>query len=462
MIDFKDQIEATGEEWDEEAAKQDPWKGIYNYCRAEYRDSSGRCVPQDCAAQSKATIWVWREISPSAPASKQATSTKDPNHPNYRYYRPLHRKTEKPCPHPRGGWKFPLNPDPDNPDRKSFTQLAADDRIAWGDDEKKVPQTKGFLHEVETNIATSAFYEYNDGEAEVAALFGSSGLFLSPKSSKFVRRFIAQTTAGKNDWVLDCFGGSGSTAHAVIALNRESHGKRRFVIAEVGTHFEKLIVPRLKKVVYSSGWKDGKPQNRHTGISHSFKIVRLESYEDALNNLLLKRSLEQEAVLNAASEQARDDYLLGYFLDVESAGSASLLDLDQFRDPFAYKLKIATTSAGETVDTTIDLVETFNWLLGLKVKHIDAQKGFLTVTGDKRAGGRTLVIWRTLSDDAIADNKALEAFLSKVKVNPADIEFDYLYVNGSHTLTDPHNKVHLIEEAFQRLMFDTPDFGMEA
>lgn len=159
-----------------------------------------------------------------------------------------------------------------------------------------------------------------------------------------------------------------------------------------------------------------------------------------------------------ASEKARDQYMLGYFLDVESAGSASLIDLDQFRDPFSCKLKIANSSAGETVDTTIDLVETFNWLLGLKVKHIDSQKGFLTVTGEKRVGGRTLVVWRTLSDDPIADNKALEAFLGKIDVNPADTEFDYLYVNGSHTLTDPHNKVHLIEEAFQRLMFDGDNF----
>jgi len=150
--------------------------------------------------------------------------------------------------------------------------------------------------------------------------------------------------------------------------------------------------------------------------------------------------------------------MAGYFLDVESVGSASLLDLDQFRDPFAYTLKIATTSAGETKETTIDLVETFNWLLGLKVKHIDAQKGFLTVTGEKRAGGRTLVIWRRLSDDPVADNAALEKFLGEIAVKPADTEFEYIYVNGSHTLTDPHNKVHLIEEAFHRLMFDGGSF----
>jgi adenine-specific DNA-methyltransferase len=121
-------------------------------------------------------------------------------------------------------------------------------------------------------------------------------------------------------------------------------------------------------------------------------------------------------------------------------------------------MNIATSSAGETKETTVDLVETFNWLLGLKVKHIDAQKGFLRVTGTKRAGGRCLVLWRTLSNDSNADNVSLEKFLSKLAVNPADTEFEFIYVNGPHTLTDPHNMVHLIEETFHRLMFDSTNF----
>lgn len=300
------------------------------------------------------------------------------------------------------------------------------------------------------------------GTALIKALFGRQ-LFTYPKSiHAVVDSIYIAGAARRNVKALDFFAGSGTTGHAVINLNREDGGKRKYILVEMGEYFDTVLVPRLKKVVYSTDWKDGKPQNRNTGISHAFKIVRLEGYEDALNNLRLKRTPEQEAALQAAPEKARDQYLLGYFLDVESAGSASLLDLDQFRDPFAYQLKIATHSAGETVDTTVDLVETFNWLLGLKVKHFDAQKDFLTVTGEKRAGGRTLVIWRRLSDDPVADNQALEGFLDKIKVNPADTEFDYIYINGSHTLTDPHNKIHLIEEAFQRLMFDTPDFGMEA
>lgn len=307
----------------------------------------------------------------------------------------------------------------------------------------------------------SAYSASESGTKVLKDMFGAKD-FDYPKSVHLVRDCLRIANLLRGDLVLDYFAGSGTTGDSVIRLNRGDKGRRRYVLVEMGEYFDTMLVPRLKKATYSDEWKDGKPQNRSAGISHVFKCVRLEGYEDTLNNLCLRRTTGQETALKAAPENVRDQYLLGYFLDVESAGSASLLDLDQFHEPFAYKLKIGTSSAGETVDTAIDLVETFNWLLGLKVKHIDAQKGFLTVTGERRAGGRALVIWRTLSDDPIADNKALEGFLGKIKVNPADTEFDYIYINGSHTLTDPHNKVHLIEEAFQRLMFDTPDFGMEA
>jgi adenine-specific DNA-methyltransferase len=296
------------------------------------------------------------------------------------------------------------------------------------------------------------------GTAVVKSIFGSRAPFDFPKSIFAVQDSIHIAAIGRSGLALDCFGGSGTTGHAVINLNRADHGNRKYLLIEMGHHFNTVLVPRLKKVVYSNDWKEGKPQTRNTGISHAFKIVRLESYEDTLNNLRLARSKQQETALANATEAQRDSYLLGYFLDVESEGSASLLDVGQFRDPFGYKLHIATSSAGETKETNVDLVETFNWLLGLKVKHIDHQKGFLTVTGERRAGGRCLILWRSLSDDEKADNAALVKYLEKITVSPADTEYDFIYVNGPHTLNDPHNKVHLIEETFHRLMFDTTSF----
>ena len=454
IAELRSNVEASGKVWNDAEKKKDPWKGIFNYNRAEYRDCDGHVVPPEKAKDRDAVIWVWREISPSAPASKQSSTTKDPDHLNYRYYKPLHPTSGKPCQHPKGGWKFPQHPDPGKPARRSFESLAADDRIAWGDDETKVPQTKGFLHQVETNIGTSVFYEYNDGEAEVSSMFGESGVFLSPKSSRFVKRFVSQTTS-KDDVVLDCFGGSGSSGHAVVSLNREDQGQRKYVLMEMGHHFDAVTKPRMLKAVYSSSWKDGHPDSE-SRMGHVIKYLRLESYEDALNNLELKRS-DQQGTLLKDDQELNEQYTLSYMLDVESRGSQSLLNVDGFRNPDEYKLKVEKD--GETQLVNVDLMETFNWLLGLTVKHIDVIRGVRVVEGTNPEGDRVLILWRNLDE---TDNDALDKWFAKQDYNTKEQVYDIFYVNGDSNIEnlrrpDQTWKVRLIEEEFQRLMFDVED-----
>jgi adenine-specific DNA-methyltransferase len=87
-IEYREEIENSGQEGDAEAKRQDPWRGIYLYNRAEYRTVEGLYVPEAEAKQSNARLWVWREMPTGAPASKQSPTTKDASHPNYRYYKP--------------------------------------------------------------------------------------------------------------------------------------------------------------------------------------------------------------------------------------------------------------------------------------------------------------------------------------------------------------------------------------
>ena len=454
LASYKSDVEANGKEWDDDTKRQDPWRGLYPYNRAEYRDAAGRLVLESDARGAKASIWVWREISPSAPAAKQSPTTKNPEHFNYRYYTPMHPVTKEPCPHPRGGWKFPHHPDLSNPSRRSFVDLDSDHRIVWGEDETKVPQTKGFVHEVETNIGTSVFYAYNDGEAELSRLFGESGLFLSPKSSDFVRKFVAQATR-RDDWIVDFFGGTGSSGHAVIARNREDGGKRKQVLVEVGNHFETLLVPRMKKAVYSAGWQGGKPTDR-VGMSAAFKYMRLESYEDTLNNLELRRT-QQQALLLSGDRKLHEQYLLSYMLELESRGSHSLLNVDGFRNPDDYKLK--AERHGETQLVNVDLPETLNWLLGLTVKHIDVIRGVRVIDGTNPQGERVLVLWRNVDE---MDSDKLDKWFEKQGYNTRDLEYGIVYVNGDNNLEnlrrpDQTWKVRLIEEEFHRLMFDVQD-----
>ena len=310
------------------------------------------------------------------------------------------------------------------------------------------------------NILSPSHYgmETNeDASAQIVALFGKD-VFRNPKPEKLPRMLCKAVTHSCSGTAicLDFFAGSGTTGHAVINLNREDGGDRKYILIEMGEHFDTVLVPRLKKVIYSKDWKDGKPQNRNTGISHCFKILRLESYEDTLNNLRLHRTREQELALEKFSPEAREDYQLGYMLDLEASGSQSLLNVSAFTNPFNYTLQIATGTAGETKSTQVDLVETFNWLLGLTVLAQGQGGGVTWVEGTNPEGEKVLVLWRNTT---AVDAEALNAWCKKQKISVLDGEFAVIYVNGDHHLEnlrrdDQTWKVRLTDEEFPKLMWE--------
>ena len=318
------------------------------------------------------------------------------------------------------------------------------------------------------------------GTRVVKDILGGREIFSYPKSIYLVEDCLRASSCAQDSTVIDFFAGSGTTGHAVINLNREDGGNRKFILVEMGDYFDTVLVPRIKKVIYSKDWKDGKPVSRE-GISHLFKYIRLESYEDALANIELQRTGPQQLLLDKAGG-FRESYMLKYLLDVESRGSQTLLNIDNFDDPWNYKLLVGAGSVGETKPVNVDLVETFNWLLGLKVKHIDRISGFQVVEGENPKGEKVLVIWRKVreltaegaeSAEKTAGqreeaNKRLDDFFQKQQYNTLDSEFDVIYVNGDNNLmnlpldpdkegVEPRYKVRLIEEEFKRLMFDVED-----
>jgi adenine-specific DNA-methyltransferase len=293
------------------------------------------------------------------------------------------------------------------------------------------------------------------GKSELTAILGRGHGLDTVKPVSLLCRILEHVQSAA--LTVDFFAGSGTTAHAVINLNREDGGRRKYILVEMGAYFDTVLLPRIKKVVYSKDWKDGKPVSRD-GISHMFKYIRLESYEDTLNNLELKRT-EVEQSLFDQNDEFREDYMLHYMLDVESRGSASLLNLDRFENPFSYELNIATGTVGETKPTVVDLVETFNYLIGLRVKTIDHIGGVRVVTGFLGQGERVLILWRNTKE---MDNDKLDEWFRKQGYNTRDQEFDVIYVNGDNNLQnlrkpDQTWKVRLIEEEFLRRMFDVAD-----
>ena len=343
----------------------------------------------------------------------------------------------------------------------------------------------------------SRFSAVSHGTNLLKDLFGTNDTFSYPKSLHTVDFSIEAATHSKlNAFVLDYFAGSGTTGHATIHRNWIDGGRRHFVLVEAGWHFETVLLPRIKKIIFAPEWKDCKPKRHATAEEAErsprfIKVIRLESYEDALNNLKISRTDKQQHLLDVADAQGADglkeQYLLRYMLDVETQGSQSLLNLQAFTDPTGYKLKVKRPGSDESREASVDLLETFNWLVGLRVWHIAAPqtlsaefrrdiegrlrlKGhikqeeggpywFRTVTGTTPDGRRTLIIWRKLTGEIEEDNLVLNEWFKKQGYSSKDSEFDLIYVNGGNNLEnlktqDDLWKVRLIEEDFHRLMFE--------
>jgi len=405
-------------------------------------------------------------------------------------YEILHPITKKPVKIPSRGW---MTPDPEK-----MQEWINQDLVHFGLNEESVPCIKSYLKNSELQAPYSVFYQ--DGRAATKRLrhvLGTSD-FGYPKDEIVISESISMLETDRS-FTLDYFAGSGTTGHAVINLNREDNGKRKYILVEQSIYFDTVLKPRIQKVVYSKDWKDGKPVSRE-GISHCFKYMRLESYEDAVNNMVLKDDSHRDAALEKNPAMQRD-YLLNYFLDVETSDSQSLLNIEDFRDPMAYQMQIKKPGSEEQALQNIDLIETFNWLIGLWVQHMGAPHSFsaeferekdadlpkdqntrlickrlkshvegdywfrliegytLKVPGDETSKVKTLIVWRKQTDDAEKDNAVLQKFLiEKLQISPREQTYDVIYINGSHTLPNPvvegeQTKVRLIEEAFHNAMW---------
>ncbi len=368
----------------------------------------------------------------------------------------------------------------------------SEDRIIFT--KNGIPRVKRYLDEKEGNAVGDLWVD--DEIKPLSANDRERVGFDTQKPSCLINRVIKSTV--DSSLVLDYFAGSGTTGHAVINLNREDQGSRKYILVEMGNYFDTVTKPRIQKVIYAKDWKEGKPvfnaEGKAGGVSQCFKYLRLEQYEDTLNNLVDSRTYDPETVPK--------DFMLSYLLEAETAESPSLLNLDQFKDPAHYQLKIKRPNSDESKPQTIDLIETFNWLIGLNVVKLDKWRAFecefarekdpelpeeqhtrLRVVGRLKQGDgqvspyqiRTvegwvrqvpgqdelrdsvLVIWRKLTDDPEKDSAFLEAYMASMGINQADTEFDKIYINGPHGLQlhgSAKTRLLSIEEAFMQKMWE--------
>lgn len=359
------------------------------------------------------------------------------------YYIPLiHPVSKKECPVPAKGWRNPP---------VTMLNLLNNNLILFGKDERTQPRRKYFLKENLNENLSSLYYLGGSDDT----LFDDLGIqFPNPKPWKETSYLITSLTSHQSSpLLLDFFAGSGTLAHSAIKENRIGKKSYKYILVDVGGYFEKTLLFRTKRIIFSDNWKSGKPQDKK-GISQLVKYQVLESYEDTLNNLQLKPVDSQ--TLQGFSDRATEEYLLQYMLEFESHDH--LCNIDMFRKPFDYQINI--TENNELKPVKVDLVETFNYLIGLYVNKVQRVKDIKVVEGVTRTGVNTLVIWRDLDTTTHDDVVTL---IRRFYDSARTAEFDHIYINGDHHLENLRQdgdqfKIKQIEDTFFKKMFNESEW----
>ena len=299
----------------------------------------------------------------------------------------------------------------------------------------------------------SKYYNANSYGSKLLRDILGNRFFQFPKSVHTVADCVQLSTDDTdNAIVLDYFAGSGTTGHAVINLNREDGGRRKFILVEMGEYFDTVLLPRIKKVSFTAEWKDGKPKRDATPEEAErspriVKYMRVESYEDALNNISF-----DDAAVQLKLEERFDDYLIKYMLQWETKDSATLLNTQKLTRPFTYRLR--THANGETQDRMVDISETFNYLLGLNVQtrrvYEDEGRRYVVYRGETRdAPGRAVaVIYREIEGWERADFDRDRRFVTDQGLAEGA---EVVYVNGDSCIIgaaalDPMFKARMFAE----------------
>ncbi len=256
------------------------------------------------------------------------------------------------------------------------------------------------------------------------------------ENSEILLKRVIESTSNEGNLTLDFFLGSGTTTAVAHKL------KRKWIGVEMGDHLWTVVLPRMKKVLFYnkagiSKEKKVKERYNFSTAGGFFKYHTLEQYEDALENVEFEKP--QKALYELT------DYFVKYMLKWETKGSKTFLNIDEMKDPFNYKLKIIENYQQKTVN--VDLVETFNYLIGLNVSKYkvlqENGRKYVFVFGEKD-GKRIVIVWRSIKDiDFEKDKEVIEAGLK-------GFESDEIYINGEALVKGFRH----IEPLFKSLMFE--------
>ena len=157
-------------------------------------------------------------------------------------------------------------------------ELYEDGQIYFGKSGKSQPNKKTYLAEVKGGKTVGSLWTYHEvgstheANEELASVMGK-GVFDNPKGTKLIRRVFQTANLASGDIVLDSFAGSGTTAHAVLALNKEDGGNCKFILVECEDYADTITAERVRRVI--NGVPDARDESLREGLGGSFTYCTL-------------------------------------------------------------------------------------------------------------------------------------------------------------------------------------------
>jgi len=206
-----------------------------------------------------------------------------------------------------------------------------DGRIWYGKDGKATPSIKKFLNEIREGVIPNTLWLYSEAghnheaKDEIKRILQSNP-FESPKPVRLLER-ILMLGADKNSIILDSFAGSGTTAHAVLELNKEDGGNRKFILVEMEEEIvRKVTAERVKRVIKGYLYKNNKGEDiKVEGLGGGFQFMNLDTelfnahglINDDIGYTDLARYIFFSETRLDLREKAMEDYFIGENKDIE-------------------------------------------------------------------------------------------------------------------------------------------------
>ena len=160
---------------------------------------------------------------------------------------------------------------------KTLEKADKESRIWFGVKGDAVPRMKKYLSEMKDGVTPKTIWMYDevgsndDAKKTLKDLFDDNP-FTTPKPVSLIKRII-QLATNSDDIILDSFAGSGTTSHAVLELNKEDSGNRKFILVEQEDYANEITAERVRRVI--RGVENSKNTNLREGLGGTFSYFEL-------------------------------------------------------------------------------------------------------------------------------------------------------------------------------------------